>query len=310
MALAFMASIGSETAKPGTDSSVLALEAAVGDVVTFTLSVGAGQTLHAPVIMRQQNQTALDGDYEFAPDNSSATLSYTVTAESYGGFQASDTVAGKPVPADHGITLNPVDDKKPAKETTSGGSGGSDNDNPSEIAIGEVDRPFAYATLGFVVLVSAGIGFAVWSVVNRTQFSLAGASVPDDMVLDGTFGQRSASALFWFGAGVGAIVLVVGAWLATLETRGRLRAPIKGVDGSKGPVFGVGEAELKAIADILDKARRLRGSIAVVLAGFFILVISLWGMNALTADAPAPAPTVTVTSAPTASATSTAPPAH
>ena len=131
--------------------------------------------------------------------------------------------------------------------------------------------------------------------------------VPEDQLLDGTFGQRVASIVIVIGAGFGGILLVVGAWLAAIETRGRLRAPLKGGAGAKGAGDGLAADQLNAIANIFDKARRLRGSISVVIAGFLILAIAMWGVNAMTGAAPAPTPTVTVTDSPQAPANTETP---
>ncbi|WP_157157573.1 hypothetical protein [Diaminobutyricimonas sp. LJ205] len=283
MALKFSAFNPGGESKPGDDPSILQLTAAENTDVIFKLD-GEGEVIDSPVIRRQEDNSEV-GDIELAADRKTATATYTVTA-AQGTFVASAKVGEAQMNATNGVKL------VSPSETMPSGPASTTESKPSELEIGELDRPFAYVTLAFVVLLSAAVGITVWSVISRVLLPSAGALVAEDELVDGSFGQRMASIVLVIGAGFGGIVITIGAWLAAIETRGRLRAPIKGA-ATKGASEGLAKDELEAIAKIMDAARRLRGSIAVVLSGFFILAISMWGMNAMTAGTPTPVPSQT-----------------
>ena len=262
--------------------------------MVFTLSAD-GKPITSPTIIRQENSAKI---VEFdTAEGEKLTARYEVTPESYGTFTAKGTIDGKEE------TSNAV---KLEKSTITNQAGTpdpqSDDDSPAEIEVGELDRPFAYLTFFFLVLpVTVAAGWAVWSVVSRVLLPDAGAQIPDDVMLDGTYGQRVATIVLIIAAGFGGIVLTIGAWLAAIETRGRLRARLRGGPSTKGADTGVGAAELEKIPGILREARRLRGTISVIIAGSLILALAVWGVNALTGSAPSPDPTVTVTVGPSPS---------
>jgi hypothetical protein len=281
MALRITASGPHGEARAGADATLLTLMAEEDTQVQFKLDAD-GQPFDAPVIKSQGNLQPIEVDIELAPDSKSATADYKVTA--YGTFIAEARIDDSEVTSANGIELT-----KPAAAQGQSPTGTTD-DPPSELEIGELDRPFAYITLLLVAVLATAVGFAVWSVISRVSLPDAGTTVSGEEILDGSFGQRIASIVLIVGAGIGGITLIVGAWLAALETRGRLRAPVKGSD-AKGVGTSLGAAELNAIAVILDKFRKLRGAIAVVAAGFLILAISMWGANTMAGAEPAPAPT-------------------
>ena len=123
----------------------------------------------------------------------------------------------------------------------------------------------------------------------------ASATIPKDTIVDGTFAERVTALICLLAAAAGVTITLSGAWQAGLETRGRLQLKLPeptpaGLD--RGP-----EAEvLEGVAKILDQARRLRGTIAVIAAGALLvglamLFASLW----VTSKAPAPSPSASAT---------------
>lgn len=275
-----------KSAETSSDGSVLTLEADEGADVTFTLT--SPDKIDQPVIKRQEDDQAVDVDYDVS-DPKRVTAVYKATT--FGTFLASATLAGTPTTADQGVRL-----VKAAAATTQPVGRDPQEDQPSEIEVGEFDRWFAISTLLFATLISAGVGFVVWTVISRVFLPAAGALVAEDQVPDGTFGQRAALILLSITAGIGGVTLITGAWLAALETRGRLRAAIKNTDPGKG---GIAAAELKEVGNVIDKVRKLRGSIAVVLSGLLILALTIWGVRPLTGATPTPTSTPTAPSSPT-----------
>lgn len=271
--------------------SVLSLTVAEGSSVTFKLQ--ADQDIDAPELNRQDDGRSISLEFELAADKKSAEAKYVVTQ--FGTFTAKAKVAGSETSADNFVKL--------VKRSSTPAP--APDDGPSELEIGELDRPFAYVTLVFVAAVAAAIGAAVWSVISRVELPGPGVVFSTDQVVDGTFGQRAAFIVLINGAGIGGITLAIGAWLAAIETRGRLRAPVKAGAPSKGAGVGVEAAELDAIANIVDKARRLRGSMAVVIAGGVVLAISMWGVIPMSRAAPEPSPTATPAETSTGAATPT-----
>lgn len=295
MALQFTAvnSTGDE-AKAGTDGSVRALTAAKDSVVTFKLEADAA--IDSPSITRQESAQPIQVEFEIAADQKSATAEYTVTE--FGTFVASAKVGGAQTSGADVVRLNEA-----APPSANGSQ--SENDKPSELEVGEFDRDFALQTLIVPAVISVAIVAGIWSVISRVLLPAPGALIPPDQVVDGTFGQRAAFIVLVIGAGVGGITLAIGAWLAAIETRGRLRANLQGKDAGKGDGAGVAAAELAEVANIIDKARRLRGSMAVVVAGFLIVALSMWGVRpmASTPEMPSPTPSATATPSVTAAPT-------
>jgi hypothetical protein len=144
----------------------------------------------------------------------------------------------------------------------------------NEIAIGEYDARFAYASLA----VAGGLALLFFIVISAAAFAIPLGSVDPSTggPVDVPFGDRVRVVVALFGLALGGAVALLGAWLAALETRGRLRAVIA-LDPDRGDgLDALGTDRLDALAAVLEKARRLRGAIAVIAAGAIIVVISVW----------------------------------
>lgn len=268
-----------ELAKPDKGGSVPTLTVAKDANVTFTLK--ASGAIDAPKISRQEGRQEIT---EFEIAGNTASAKYRVT--NFGTFVAEAKVDGVETAAPSGVKLvEKTEEKQPKPQVEN--QRVSAEDSPSEVEIGELDRPFAYVTLAFVAVVTVAIAIAVWSVISRVHLPAANALVADGQTVDGMFGQRAGFIGLVVAAGVGAILLVIGAWLASLETRGRLRVRVSGEQppkrGIKGPIS---TDVLNAVEKILDKLRRMRGSIAVVSAGLIIVVLATWGFYQMAAMAP------------------------
>lgn len=295
MALQFTAvnSTGDE-AKPGADGSKRTLTATKGSVVTFQLQADAD--IDSPKITRQESNKQLQVEFARADDKRSASAPYTVTE--FGTFVASAVLGGAESQADAVVKLTESDPSVPPMVPPA-------DDKPSELEVGEFDRDFAFRTLIALGVISAAVIVGIWFVISRVLLPAPGVFIPQDQVVDGSFGQRAAFIVLIIGAGVGGITLAIGAWLAAIETRGRLRANLKGNEAGKGDGAGVAAAELAEVANIIDKARRLRGSLAVVIAGGLIVALSMWGVRPLasTPTVASPTPSATATASATAAPT-------
>jgi hypothetical protein len=287
MALKVTASAGDTEAQSSEDGTLLTLVVAADDEIVIKLD-GEGAVIDGPELFRKEDNRAIAAEFESATGSSTATTTIKVPTD-FGTIVAKANLAGTPTDGGSGIKLS----KRDAEVVK------NPQDKPSEIEVGELDRTFAYITLSFVVLITAAICFAVWSVVSRITFSPAGTLVAKSQVIDGSFGQRAALVVLIITAAVGAVVLLVGAWLAALETRGRLRARIVG-ESSKGS--GVAAAldspALDSLAKVIEASRRIRGSIAIVLSGAVILALSIWGVNALTGTGSAANPNPSTSNSP------------
>jgi hypothetical protein len=285
MTLKLTAKTDTAEATPGVDETKLHLTVAEGAEVIFKLDLDGEGTIDGPILTRQESNAAIE-EGQASDDNKSVTWKYTLTENG--------TFVGSAKIDEESVTSNSVELVKSTAPGTHGPV--ATEDKPSELEVGELDRTFAYVTLGFVVLIAIAVGLVVWSVVSR--ITLPAAVLAEDQLPNGTFGQRAGSIVLVFGAGIGAVLVTLGAWLAAIETRGRLRASIKERTDDKGADVGVAEPELKAVAEIIDKARRLRGSMAVVIAGFFILAISMWSVGSITGVTPASGTPSAATSTP------------
>lgn len=282
MSLTLAVTFGDKSATAADGSTLPTLEVPEDSKVTFTLT--STDVISAPEIERKENGEKITV-FTPAADNLSATAEFTVTKTSFGLFAGSATINGAQQKADNAVMIT-LADSSPEGGTNDGGPA------VNELQVGELDRPFLYITLGFVALLSLAVAAAVWNVIGRVELPEAEA-IETGKAIVGTWGERVASVVLMIGLGAGIIVMFIGAWLGAIETRGRLRANLS-KDPNKG--FSATSDELKAIAEILDKARRLRGSIVVVLSGAFIAAISIWGVNAMAGDGATPAPTNSTTS--------------
>lgn len=157
--------------------------------------------------------------------------------------------------------------------------------------IGEWSRGFAWVTG-----ITAAVLYIV--VVGAVIQRLVDIGVPDQVLnvgenqeISGTFGESLAATLLLLGVALGALLTVFGGWMAALEVRGRMT--------SKPVVAPVGVARGPEGVDIpgmIDKAAKLRGTVATLLAGVAIMLGVVWGAGKL-ADEETP-PTTTTTTQP------------
>ncbi|MCK0110938.1 hypothetical protein MWU75_02135 [Ornithinimicrobium sp. F0845] len=146
----------------------------------------------------------------------------------------------------------------------------------AEIAVGEYDS--AFAKRGFIALVIAVVTVAVFQLIWISEVTVPDttATLTDDQQVMGTFAERMVSRVVLIGATTGIILLLVGAYLAALETRGRLRlpgqAPAVRVDGVRGTVSDLLKDTLEPV---LKAMQSMRGMMATLVVGGLILGGSL-----------------------------------
>ncbi|MFT4217438.1 MAG: hypothetical protein QM619_09690 [Micropruina sp.] len=147
-------------------------------------------------------------------------------------------------------------------------------DGVSEVAVGEYDPRFSLVAGGVLVLVLVAIGAAGWQISGSllplsnplpVPTGAAPSSVPP---LDPTthVASRTASLVRVMTAFAGIFILAIGAYLAALETRGRLRATAQ-----PGKIRGT----LAELVNFIEPLRRLRGTTAAFAVGLLLVLASL-----------------------------------
>ena len=182
----------------------------------------------------------------------------------------------------------------------------------AEVAVGFYDKNFTLVT----GVVAGVIGVAVLVVVGWivTQIGLPDVvakrppvtTAPTVSEPFGSWLERVRAIIAIAAGGAGIMLLVFGAWMAALETRGRLKVETKlnlpGSD-SLGMLNATSIASLdaitKAIGEALEKSitalKSTRGTIAVVVAGLVLVLLALVGTSTLelgVMPVPEPSPSV------------------
>lgn len=183
---------------------------------------------------------------------------------------------------------------------------GADPESPgdvSQVALGVFDARFAYRTLALVIVLCAGVGFLAWTVVGMVKLPEASTAIAKDTIVDGSFAERATALICLIAAAAGVVITLFGAWQAGLETRGRLQLELPAYAGESGR--GIESEALEGLAKILDQARRLRGTIAVIAAGAFLVVFAMLFASLsvtsgrATAPSPSASPTTSASQTPT-----------
>jgi hypothetical protein len=159
--------------------------------------------------------------------------------------------------------------------------------------VGEFDPKFSAWTFAvvavFSLLVLIGIAILITNIELPGKGAVVGKYAPN-----GTWAERAATVITFIALGVGVITLLLGVWLAAIETRGRLRnmALIQAAT-APGSERGLGADQLKAVSEVLDSASKMRGAIAVLVAGTAIILGSMWAGYGTATTAEPPATSVT-----------------
>ncbi len=157
-------------------------------------------------------------------------------------------------------------------------AGTNADDTVTELATGVYDRVFAWVTFAVVAGVAVSVLVAAFAMLATVRFPAPNATVTSPAQSLGPFADRAAGAIILLIAAIGGVVLLFGVWQAMLETRGRLRGPgdeLPAKPGTAGMKRGAGSELVKAFAELADKLRRMRGSMASMLLGAGILALCL-----------------------------------
>ncbi len=187
------------------------------------------------------------------------------------------------------------------KTATTGGGSPPPTGGVMELEPGVYDEAFARTT-GIVAAVAGG-AFILIALVSISRFPLQAdqVTVASGWVTN-TVAERIAGAVQLLALGLGAVLLVIGAWQAALEVRGRLTLKITatGEDTTR----GVAPADLgEAVAKVLEVLRGARGTIATLAVGALVVLGALWSAAYVASSSHGPQP------APSSSSSSTPPPA-
>ncbi|WP_406048116.1 hypothetical protein [Kribbella sp. NBC_00889] len=178
---------------------------------------------------------------------------FSAAEDSWGEYQVIATVNGSTLTSAAVSLTERAAEEQPKPDTT-----------VAEVAPGEYDPKFALISgiaAGLAAVLTGGL-----LVYLLLDIDLPGtiSIVGDNQQVTGTWAQRFSGILALVLVVIGAILIFGGLWLAALETRGRLRA--QQAIAERGALDGV--------AEVLDKAKGLRGTIAVLAAGVAILVVA------------------------------------
>ncbi len=238
------------------------------------------------------------GDKGIDIDDQAATgtVSRTFTAAgNFVEFGVTATVAG----ASSSATLTLVE--KSADDGAGKDPGPADG-AITEVDIGEMDPGFAYFGGVFTAVLVALLAIGMWLTLRGIALPAESTTLGPGQVLSGGYGERVSSIVLVLAAFTGIILLVVGAYLAALETRGRLRTVkvTQPDDGDRGPLGDTSDLVVKGLQVVVENLRFMRGTVAVLLTGLLLLGIAMWASVSLaspTVVSPAPAPTSTGTTA-------------
>ncbi|MFI7067351.1 hypothetical protein ACIBL3_40605 [Kribbella sp. NPDC050124] len=186
-----------------------------------------------------------------ALQNTSNPHTFTASEATWGKYEVAATV--------NGTKLDPVavsvTELKESPEPV--------DDKVSETAPGEYDPRFTWisglSAAGAALLTVILLAVVLFGIDLPAPVS----TVADDQQVTGTWAQRFAGILALVLAVIGAVLVFGGLWLAALEARGRLRTQL-----------AVERGALDGVPEVLDKARLLRGTIAVLVAGVAVLVVA------------------------------------
>lgn len=285
--LRLRATHGDETSASGSVTTIELLPVLEGDVV-FTLT-SDGALSAAQLTHPDDTVTPLVVD---ASNKLTATATVTISASTRGTYSATATPDGGTETA----AENVVEITAPEAEGA-GGAGAAAGDDVSETSIGEFDWVFTYLSLIVVVAAAAAIAWITVTIIGTITLPPEDATTSIDDPANGTFAVRVAAMISLIAAAAGICIALFGAWQAALETRGRLRVvlpPVELDDGTR----GVSEEQLRGAAEVIDKLRRVRGSIVVVIVGAAITMAGLWVAASTAADSTPNPPAATSTPTP------------
>jgi hypothetical protein len=220
---------------------------------------------------------------------------------------------------DDGSTIEspPIEVASPAPgadEVTGDGNGAESpkTETVVEVEVGEYGPVFAVLIFVFVVALVGAVLWFVSTVIVRISLPdiTAFGELDEDQRGFGTWSERVGGIVVLGLAAIGTAILAIGAALGALETRGRLRRSgtakitINAAEGTfvRGPeeIPSALAEFFKKLPESLAAVGRMRGTLALILAGTVIICASLWAGSAIgDTPAPIPTPTVTVTVTPT-----------
>lgn len=265
MALTLVATANGKTsvpAAPGSDVHVL--HVADGDVVTLTATSDGETELGELAWSVDGNRFTGSTPVETDSQRSKAIEIAIDGPESHGAYTASNSSSRS-----NSVTLGETDAVAVAA--------GDDRGPTTEIEVGETNRPFAFLSLLVLAAFAGAIIFITWRTVSRVALPWS-VVVPEGERVFGTWAERSASIVDMVALAGGLITILLGAWLAALEMRGRIRIRTDvSFDAKTGERRALDAQSAEAIGALLGRARRFRGSIAVVVAGVLVVGFAAWG---------------------------------
>lgn len=192
------------------------------------------------------------------------------------------------------------------KKTATAGNGSTPpTGGVMELEPGVYDKAFAKTT-GIAAAVAGG-AFILIALFSITRFPLQAeqVAVASGWVTN-TLAERVASAVQLLALGLGAVLLVIGAWQAALEVRGRLTLKVTAYGGDT--TRNVAPPDVgEAVAKVLEVLRGARGTIATLAVGALVVLGALWSAAHVASTSHGPQPAPSSSSSPTPAPTSPPP---
>lgn len=246
--------------------------------VTFVIKP-TGTLKPSSAVLNRQEGSEGPVNFPLAEDGSVAPLALELVAGASGKYMAlvkykaegSNEEKVEETNAIDVTVLSTIDELDPANQ-----------ESVKETSIGDYDKFFTYITLALVAVACSAILWTVGTVIRRISLP---ETVTDDAEVFGTWSERAGSITTLLALGAGMVLLVLGAWLAALETRGRLRLRMTSGGSDKGTPRGADlSASIKALAEVIEKFKTVRGSIAVLIAGTFVVAAACWSVASMASE--------------------------
>lgn len=251
--------------------------------LNLTLLDFAGDT---PVVKTGQELTfTVEWDYLPAGHSTMGSIQAGTPQRELQSFKIDGPRGSVPLPVitydpEHGTTYiatlenPPLSDQvavrpKPAAPSA---DGGGDANQAIEVEPGQYDGKFALLSGLALLLLSLIVLNEFWG--RWPKIEMSPSTLTDGRAVD-TKAEQGFIFIAMLGVAIAAVLLIAGAWLGALETRGRLTVRLPVPSGTRGPDRGLVESAIENADKILGRLTLMRGTIAVITAGIAILLMAL-----------------------------------
>lgn len=272
-------------------------ESGIDGIVTATVPTAPETrvTLKATVEPPDATVTAWSwkkNDADLLPSDGDEYVIDKFTTQFEGSYVATATAGGESKTSNVVVLSAKADTETDAED-------GGDSDGEAkvkEVNVGEYDPVFAYASLvAVVILASMALVFLNGNIT--VELPRLTGNAPES----GTYAERIRAYAVVAASTAGLLALLVGAWLAAVEVRGRVRRTVAVTAPSADPAAS-GRGTAEDVSKILEAASRVRGTIGVLVSAVALLFGALWAVGQ-SPDAASGTSTTTITTSRTTTTT-------